>query len=92
MIIGYGTDMVTVYDNFDCWREFKVWRESGIPALRTLRAATSVNAQILERPEIGSIEVGKIADIVGWSRDILEDKEAISECDLVMKEGLVYKG
>ncbi|MDP3443922.1 MAG: amidohydrolase family protein, partial [Ignavibacteria bacterium] len=75
MIIGYGTDMVTVYNNFECWREFKVWREAGIPALRTLRAATSVNAEILQRSELGSIEIGKIADIVGWSRDILEDKE-----------------
>ena len=78
MTIGYGTDIVAVYDNFDCWREFKAWRESGIPALKVLKAATSVNAQIVERPELGFIEVGKVADIAGWSRDILEDVEATS--------------
>lgn len=91
MTIGYGTDIVAVYDNFDCWREFKAWRDNGIPALRTLKAATSVNAKIVERPEIGSLEVGKIADIAGWSRDILNDSEAISVCDFVMKEGVVFK-
>ncbi|MDD4780984.1 MAG: amidohydrolase family protein [Tissierellia bacterium] len=91
MTIGYGTDIVAVYDNFDCWREFKAWRDNGIPALKTLKAATSVNAKIVERPEIGSLEVGKIADIVGWSRDILNDSEAISACDFVMKEGVVCK-
>ena len=91
MIIGYGTDMVSVYDNFDCWREFKAWREEGIPALRTLRAATSVNAQIVGRSDIGSIEPGQIADIVAWSKDILGDPDAISACDFVMKEGQVVK-
>lgn len=91
MTIGYGSDIVAVYDNYDCWREFKAWRESGIPALRVLKAATSVNAKILQRPDIGSIGRGKIADIVGWSKDILGDKEAISVCDFVMKEGTIYK-
>lgn len=91
MTIGYGTDIVTVYNNYDCWREFKTWRENGIPALVTLRAATSINAQILGLSNIGTIEVGKIADIVAWSKDILNDKEAISHCDFVMKEGKVIK-
>lgn len=89
--IGYGTDMVSVYDNFDCWREFKAWREEGIPALKTLKAATSVNAKIIGRTDIGSIEPGQIADIAAWNRDILKDTEAISTCDFVMKEGQLVK-
>lgn len=91
MIIGYGTDMVSVYDNFDCWREFATWRRSGIPALRTLKAATSVNAAIVGNDEIGVLAPGKLADIAGWSRDIENDVEAISTCDFVMKEGVIYK-
>ncbi len=91
LTIGYGTDMVRVYNNFECWREFKVWREEGISALRTLRAATSVNAEIVNRPMTGSIVPGKFADIAAWSRDIDNDFEAISECDFVMKEGVIYK-
>lgn len=91
MRIGYGTDMVSVYDNFECWREFSTWRRSGISALRTLKAATSVNAEIVGNPDIGVLAPGKIADIVGWSRDIEQDVEAISTCDFVMKDGIVYK-
>ena len=92
MTIGYGTDMVAVYECWECWREFHTWRLEGIPALRTLRAATSVNAKILEmEDQIGSIEPGKKADISAWHRDIINDVEAISECDFVMKDGIVYK-
>lgn len=89
LLVGYGTDIVSLYPNYDCWREFKAWRDSGIPALRTLVAATSDNAKILRRPELGSIAPGQLADLAGWSRDILEDHEALSQCDFVMKDGKV---
>ncbi|MDW7669482.1 MAG: amidohydrolase family protein [Bacillota bacterium] len=91
MKVGYGTDIVAVYNNYDCWREFKAWRDNGIPALRTLKAATSVNSEIVERKEIGCIEAGKKADIVAWEKDIINDHEAISSCNFVMKDGIIYK-
>lgn len=87
LLVGYGTDIVSGYPNYECWREFKAWRDSGIPALRTLLAATSHNAKILQRPELGSIAPGQIADLAGWGRDLLEDHEALRECHFVMKEG-----
>ena len=40
--------------------------------------------------KIGSIEPGKLADIAGWSRDLLHDEDALSECSFVMKDGVVY--
>ena len=89
LLVGYGTDIVSLYPNYDCWREFKAWRDSGIPALRTLVAATSANAKILRRPELGSIAPGQIADLAGWDRDLLEDHEALSHCAFVMKGGKV---
>ena len=92
MTVGYGTDMVSVYECWESWHEFNTWRKEGIPALRTLRAATSVNAGILGMADqIGSIEPGKKADISAWHRDIENDIEAISECDFVMKDGIVYR-
>ena len=91
MMIGYGTDMVSVYDNYECFREFSTWRRSGIPALRTLKAATSVNARILGNSQIGVLAPGKIADIAGWASDIENDIDAISQCAFVMKDGIIYK-
>lgn len=89
--IGLGSDIVALYSNCDSWREFKAWRDIGIPALRTLVAATSANAKIIGREDLGMLAAGKIADIAAWSRDILTDHKAISECDFVMKEGVIYK-
>ncbi|MBG0765299.1 MAG: amidohydrolase family protein [Tissierellales bacterium] len=91
MTVGYGTDIVAVYNNYDCWREFKAWRDNGISALKTLKAATSINSEIVERKEIGTIEIGKKADIVAWEKDIINDHEAISSCNFVMKDGIIYK-
>ena len=58
---------------------------------RTLHAATMGNASVFGMEDlIGSIEPGKYADIAGWHRDILNDPEAVSQCDFVMKEGVRY--
>ena len=65
--------------------------KSGMDAFRILKAATSVNAEILGmQDEIGSIEPGKYADLAGWHRDLLTDPQAISQCDFVMKGGIIY--
>ena len=65
--------------------------KSGMDPYRTLKAATSVNAKILEMDSlIGTIEPGKLADIAGWHRDLLKDPLALTQCDFVMKDGVVY--
>lgn len=43
---GYGTDLIDKFHNYEHWVEFTAWRKSGVGALETLRAATSVNAEI----------------------------------------------
>ena len=90
--IGLGSDLVAVYSNCDSWREFKAWRDIGIPALRTLVAASSANARIIGRDDLGIIDSGKTADISAWGRDLISDHKALSECSFVMKEGTVYRG
>lgn len=48
--------------------------------------------KIIGRNDLGAITAGKTADIAGWGRDIMTDhKAAVSECDFVMKEGIIYK-
>lgn len=89
--VGLGSDIVAVYNNYDTWREFKAWRDIGIPALRALVAATSGSAKVIGREELGAIVPGKMADIAGWHKDLLNDHKAVSECSFVMKEGNVYK-
>jgi imidazolonepropionase-like amidohydrolase len=88
--LGYGTDLVANHENFECGYEYEAWLKSGVDPFRALKAATSVNADIIGRKDIGSIEVGKLADISAWKRDLLKDPKALLDCAFVMKDGVVY--
>lgn len=88
---GYGTDLVVGYQNYECGREYSVWLRNGISPYRALRAATAENARILGISDrVGTIEPGKLADLAGWSRDLLTDDKALLDCAFVMKEGVEY--
>ncbi|MFZ7103271.1 MAG: amidohydrolase family protein [Peptococcaceae bacterium] len=89
--LGYGSDFVTVHQCYESWYEYDSWLKSGVDPFRALKAATSVNSEILELSNyIGSIEPGKYADIAAWSKDLLNESDALSECVFVMKEGKIY--
>lgn len=88
--LGYGTDFVVVHQCYESGYEYAAWLRSGMNPFRALKAATSVNASILERDDIGVIAKGKLADIAGWKRDLLTDLDALNDCAFVMKDGVVY--
>ncbi len=86
--LGYGTDLVVGYQNYECGREYSAWLRNGMDPFRTLKAATAVNARILGiSDKVGTIEPGKYADIAAWKRDLLTDHTALLDCSFVMKEG-----
>lgn len=86
--LGYGTDLVVGYQNYECGREYSAWLRNGMDAFRALKAATAVNADILGiSDKVGTIEPGKYADIAAWRRDLLTDDKALLDCAFVMKEG-----
>ena len=89
--LGYGTDIVSIHNNYDCGFEFSCWIRSGMDPYRTLKAATSVNAEILGVEKIGRIAPGYYADIAAWRRDLLKDHEALLDCAFVMKDGEEYQ-
>lgn len=86
--LGYGTDLVTGYQNYECGREYSAWLRNGWDPYRALKAATSINAGIMGIDhKVGTIEPGKQADIAGWGRDLLTDDKALLDCAFVMKGG-----
>lgn len=90
--LGFGSDFCAVHQPYESWYEYRSWMRSGMGAFRTLKAATSVNAKILGIDSfVGTIEEGKEADIAAWHRDLLNDCDALKECDFVMKGGKVHK-
>ena len=90
--LGYGTDIVDVYKNYECGLEFKFWMKNGMDPFRALEAATRTNSEICCISDVtGTIEPGKFADIAGWKRDLLKDSDALRDCSFVMKEGVEYQ-
>ena len=60
--------------------------------MEAIKSATIVNAEILGmKDDLGSIEKGKLADIVAIDGDPLQDPKAMMNVVLVMKEGKIYK-
>jgi imidazolonepropionase-like amidohydrolase len=89
--IAFGTD-AGVYAHGKNWLEFVYMNEGGMPAFETIKSATVSAAELLGISEIlGSIEKGKLADIVAVDGDPLKDIQAMGRMKFVMKDGVVYK-
>jgi imidazolonepropionase-like amidohydrolase len=72
--------------------EFVHMVEAGMPAMEAIRSATLTSADLLGvRQELGSIEAGKLADIIGVVGDPLEDISRLQRVSFVMKGGRVYR-
>lgn len=89
--IAFGTD-AGVYKHGRNWLEFVYMIEAGMPAMETIKAATIHAADLLgEKDKLGSIEAGKLADIVAVDGDPLKDPQVFGRVIFVMKDGVVYK-
>lgn len=89
--IAFGTDS-GVYDHGENAREFVYMVEAGMPPLEAIRAATGKAADLLGVTEdLGSIEPGKFADLVGVQGNPLERIEILGSLNFVMKDGDIYK-
>lgn len=88
--IAFGTD-AGVFDHGENAREFVYMVEAGMPPLEAIRAATRNAATLLgAENDLGTIEVGKLADIVGVQGNPLTNIELLREMQLVMKDGVLY--
>lgn len=89
--IAFGTD-AGVYKHGLNWKEFGYMIEAGMPPMEAIKAATINAADLLgERDRLGSIETGKLADIVAVDGDPLKDPLVFGKVVFVMKDGVVYK-
>lgn len=89
--IAFGTD-AGVYKHGLNWLEFGFMIEAGMPAMEAIKSATIHAADLLGmKDQLGSIEPGKLADIVAVDGDPLKDPRAFGRIAFVMKDGIVYK-
>ena len=91
MPILFGTD-AGVSPHGDNGREFQYMVEAGMPAMEAIQAATARPAAFLGIADrLGTLEAGKLADIVAVPGDPLQDITVMQRVEFVMKEGVVYK-
>ena len=89
--IGFATD-ASVIPHGQNAREFAVRSGLGETPMAAIVSATSLNAEILRMGDrIGSVEVGKLADLVAVRDDPLADITALERVGFVMREGVVYR-
>jgi imidazolonepropionase-like amidohydrolase len=94
-VMGMGTDSGTPmnFHSEALWREIKVHVDMGMTPSRAIAAATRVNAQIIGKGrDLGTIEPGKLADVIVVNGNPLFDITALSRVEVVVKDGNIYKG
>jgi imidazolonepropionase-like amidohydrolase len=89
--IAFGTD-AGVYAHGKNWMEFVYMTEAGMPAMEALRSATVSAAELIGiADKVGSLEKGKLADIIAVDGDPISDIHVMSKVKFVMKNGVVYR-
>jgi imidazolonepropionase-like amidohydrolase len=76
---------------FTLHRDLELYAKAGIANADVLALATLGSAKVMGRDDrLGSIEPGKLADLVLIDGDPLADMSAIRRTSLVMKGGTIY--
>jgi imidazolonepropionase-like amidohydrolase len=89
--IGLGTD-AAVYPHGKNAGEFELLASCGMKPVNALKAGTSVDADLLGVADrTGTLEAGKLADVVAVPGDPAADIRQTQKVFFVMKDGVVYR-
>jgi len=89
--IAFGTDSgVSVHG--ENAQEFEWMVEGGMSPMKAIQAATLEASRLLKVDDrLGTLEAGKIADIVAVKGNPIDDIRATRDVVFVMKDGVVFK-
>jgi imidazolonepropionase-like amidohydrolase len=89
--IGLGTD-AAVYPHGRNVEEFHQMADLGMKPIDALKAGTSMDAELLGLADkIGTLEAGKLADVVAVPGDPVQNIRQTEHVFFVMKEGVIYR-
>jgi imidazolonepropionase-like amidohydrolase len=89
--IAFGTDS-GVSPHGENAHEFELMVEGGMPPLEAILTATRNAAELLKISDrLGTLEAGKLADVIAVEGDPLADITAMRRVVFVMKDGEVFK-
>lgn len=93
MLIGTDSGVPMKFHSQSTWNELDIWvRELEVPPLEAIKSATYWPAKFMGvEDKVGTVSVGKQADIIGVKGDVLRYISLLQNIDLVIKKGKIYK-
>jgi len=89
--ISFGTD-AAVFPHGQNAKEFKLMTDLGMPPIDALKSATANDAELLGiAQKLGTLEKGKLADVIAMPGDPTQDITATERVSFVMKEGRIIR-
>jgi imidazolonepropionase-like amidohydrolase len=89
--IGFGTD-AAVYAHGRNAEEFHLMVDLGLKPVDALRSAALSDAELLAlQDKVGTLESGKLADVIAVPGDPLENIRQTEKVFFVMKDGVIYR-
>lgn len=91
--IAFGTDVGGFpWDALNEAREFTYMTRFGMTPMQAIQSATRTAAELLDQSDrLGTIEPGKLADLVAVPGNPLQDIAAMEKVSFVMKDGAVVR-
>ena len=88
--IAFGTD-AGVQKHGTNWKEFVYMVENGMSEMKAIQSATMETAKLLRiEDKLGSIEEGKLADMIAVKGNPLDDISILENIAVIIKDGVVY--
>jgi imidazolonepropionase-like amidohydrolase len=89
--ISFGTD-AAVFPHGQNAKEFKLMTDLGMTPIDALKSATVTDAELLGiSQKVGTLEKGKLADVIAMPGDPTQDITATERVSFVMKEGKIIR-
>mgnify|MGYP003307481098 FL=1 len=89
--IAFGTDSGVSYHG-ENGKEFLHMVEWGMTPMEAIVSATKIGSELLGiEDKLGTIEIGKTADIIAVKGDPIKDITVLQNVSFVMKNGIIYK-
>lgn len=89
--IAFGTDSGVSPHGENAY-EFELMVAAGMPPMKAIQSATLEASKLLKISDtVGTLETGKIADIVAVKGNPIENIKLMMQVDFVMKDGRVFK-
>ena len=91
--VAFGTDAGGFpWDAINQAKEFEYETKYGMTPMQAIQSATKVAAELVGMSDqLGTIETGKLADIVAVPGNPLDDITAMQKVSFVMKDGQIYR-